>query len=108
MSDRVLRTRQNQQNEALDRASVPMPACAMSMVVQTTNDSGHYPIVAAAYYACHPILLSGDESEGAAATFSGDTNTVIYAMNLGTSIPPDHTYVIIHGGSGKWCFTFNG
>ena len=46
-----------------------------------------YPTSATAFYARNPELLSGAETEGAAATFTTDTATVVYALNLGTAIP---------------------
>ena len=52
------------------------------MCVITTTVSS-YPGSAAEYYACNPELLTGSEAEGATPTFTADTATVVYALNLG-------------------------
>jgi hypothetical protein len=75
-------------------------------VITTTVTT--YPVAASAYYACNPELLTGPETEGAAATFTADTATIMYAFNVGTAIPPNGTKLVIHGAGGRFCFRYDG
>ena len=76
------------------------------VVVTTTVET--YPTSATALYACNPVILTGAETEGSAPTFSADGNTILYAANLGTMIPPAGTYLVVHGGSGRLAFRYDG
>ena len=75
-------------------------------VITTTLTT--YPTTAGVYYACNPELLSGAETEGATPTFTADTGTVVYVLNLGTQIPPNGTKLIIHSTGGRWVFRYDG
>ena len=66
-------------------------------VITTTVTT--YPTSAAEFYACNPELLTGSETEGATPTFTADTATVVYALNLGTAIPPNGTKLVIHASA---------
>src|SRR6476646_1987002 len=105
---RILRDRQAAASEALDRseaAADPYGSAAMCVV---TFQETTYPTSAGKFYACHPELLTGSESEGATPTFTGDTATSIYAFNLGTQIPPNGTKLVIHAVVGRWIFRYDG
>jgi hypothetical protein len=67
-----------------------------------------YPTAAGQFYACNPEILTGLESEGATPTFTADTITIIYAMNLGTQIPPAGTKLVVHSAGGRWMFRYDG
>jgi hypothetical protein len=77
------------------------------MCVITTTVSS-YPASAAEFYACNPELLTGSETEGAVPAFTADSATVIYAINLGTAIPPNGTKLVVHAAGGRWCFRYDG
>ena len=107
MSDlRVMRERQQQASAALDRSAGQDPYGSAAMCVITTTVTT-YPTVAAEFYACHPELLTGAETEGAAAVFTADGATVIYAVNLGTAVPPSGTKICIHAAGGRWVFRYD-
>lgn len=78
------------------------------MLVQTFTKTT-YPTTAATEYACHPISqITGDEAEGASVGFTADSSTTIYALNLGSTVPPSGTKVIAHAVAGRWCFRWDG
>jgi hypothetical protein len=104
---RVMRERQLGTSTDLDALLGEDPYAAPALVVITTTVSV-YPVTATVFYACNPVQLSGTETEGSVPTFTADTNTVLYALNLGTQVPPNGTYLIIHGGSGRWVFRYDG
>jgi hypothetical protein len=108
MSDlRVMRERQLNASAALDRSAGQDPYGSAAMCVITTT-LVTYPLAAAEFYACNPELLTGTETEGAAATFTADSATVVYAVNVGTAIPPSGTKVVIHAAGGRWVFRYDG
>src|SRR6202795_2199431 len=108
MSDlRVMRERQAAASAALDRSAGQDPYGSAAMCVITTTVHT-YPVVAAEFYACHPELLTGPETEGGGAVFTADTGTVVYAVNVGTAIPPSGTKLVIHAAGGRWVFRYDG
>jgi hypothetical protein len=104
---RILRDRQTAASTALDRAGGQDTYATAAMVVITTTVTT-YPTSAAEFYACNPELLTGSEAEGATPTFTSDTSTVLYALNLGTAIPPNGTKLVLHSVGGRWCFRYDG
>jgi hypothetical protein len=104
---RVMRERQAAASSALDRSVGQDPYGSAAMCVITTTKTT-YPTSAAEFYACNPELLTGPETEGAAATFTADTATVVFAVNVGTAIPPNGTKLVIHGAGGRWVFRYDG
>jgi hypothetical protein len=105
---RILRDRQTAASSALDRsgAAADLYGSAAMCVVTTTVSS--YPASAAEFYACFPELLTGPETEGATPTFTADADTIVYALNLGTAIPPNGTKLVIHAAGGRWVFRYDG
>ena len=76
------------------------------IVVTTTIAS--YPTSAGAFYACNPQQVTGTVAEGASPTYLTDTSTIVYALNVGTQIPPDGTELVIHSVGGRWVFRYDG
>jgi hypothetical protein len=105
---RVMRERQLNVAAGLDRLSTVGGSYGSAAICAVTTVVTAYPTVAGRYYAVNPQIITGTEIEGAIPTFTADTNTVIYALNLGTAIPPPGTNMVIHGGSGRWCFRYDG
>jgi hypothetical protein len=104
---RVIRERHQALEAALDRSSGGQPDCNPAILAQTTTVTT-YPTSASLYYACNPLSLTGTEGEGLSATSNADTDTVLYAINLGTAIPPASTPVILHSVGGRWAFRYDG
>jgi hypothetical protein len=67
-----------------------------------------YPTVPGAFYACSPVILDGPETEGAAAGFTADGTRTIFALNVGTQVPPAGTFIIVHSCGGRWTFRYDG
>ncbi len=105
---RILRNRQTAASTALDRSSVDPEQHGSAAMCCITTTVTTYPTTAGRFYACHPEVITGSESEGATPTFTADTATIVYAVNLGTSIPPVGTIIVVHAVGGRWCFRWDG
>jgi hypothetical protein len=107
---RVLRKRQATARDALDSSlGGGEPYGSAAEVVQTTTVST-YPTVAGAFYACLTCDIDGAEVEGGTATYVTRAGaSPIYCFNLGTSIPPVGSTLVVHGvGNGRWTFRYDG
>lgn len=103
---RTLRNRQIALSAALDRAQSNRPPFGSAAVLCQTFEEGTYPTSAASMFACKPQEIDSDESEGAAASYVESSATVLYAANLGGSVPPQNTNVIAHSVGGRWVFSY--
>lgn len=63
-----------------------------------------YPTAAARFYACEIQGLLGTESEGSTGTLT--PQRTIYAYNLGASIPPTGTPVLLTEVPYRWVFRY--
>lgn len=90
--------------EALDTS----PAGKGASMLCVTTSLGSYPQAASAVYALATEECDADDTEGASATYTDDNNNVIFGINLGSSVPPQGTRVIVHGVGGRWCFRYDG
>ncbi len=104
---RVMRERQIAAETALDRLDTAADYGAAALCVITTTVTA-YPTSAGVFYACNPELITGSVAEGATPTFTADGATVVYALNLGTAIPPNGTILVAHSVGGRWCFRYDG
>lgn len=104
---RTQRDRQAYQNALYDNDQPPDKDCSISMLATLTVDDA-YPVGAASYFAANPTVVTGNEVEGGAATYTADTSTVMYVLNEGTSTPPVGTVVIAHLVGGRWMMRFDG
>ncbi len=106
MSERILRARIDALNSRIDVADTMIgedDSALVQTVVETT-----YPTIAGAFYACIPVGLDGEEREGGLGSFIPDPTRVVYALNLGTQIPPPTTRLVITSVSGRWVFRYDG
>jgi len=71
-----------------------------------TTTETTYPTTASAVYAIHPVEVEIDESEGGLATFVEDMATTRYAVNIGGSIPPSGTLVVVSSVAGRLVFRY--
>lgn len=99
--DRLARLRDD-----LDRRDDNEPEGSAAMLLQTFTEST-YPTVAGSAYACHPVSIDVDETEGATPTLTPDTGTTIYAVNIGSEIPDSGTNVIGRVCGGRWVFDWS-
>jgi hypothetical protein len=105
---RILRERQQAASVALDRASSSSEPDASAAMIAKTVGIDSYPSAAAVNFGCHPLVAYGAESEGTTPTFTTDTGTVLYAMNIGSTNPPEGTIVVLHAVGGRWIFRYDG
>jgi hypothetical protein len=105
---RVLRDRFAAASSALDRSTSTESSGGNAAMCVVTTTVTTYPTSAGAFYACNPELLTGSEAEGATPTFTADTATIVYALNLGTAIPANGTKLVIHSVGGRWSFRHDG
>ena len=78
--------------------------CGDVLVCQTTTHTT-YPTSAGAFYYCKILAVLGAEVEGGAATLT-DTGRRLYAYNLGASVPPSGTNVLVWGPAWRRTFSY--
>lgn len=105
---RTLRLRMEEMRAILDRLdSRDSPAgCAATVLRTKTVDT--YPASAGSYFACDVVNASGDEEEGEAAGLGTVATTTVFALNVGTKLPPDGTDVLASVADGRYVFQYDG
>jgi hypothetical protein len=78
---------------------------APSLVAQTIS-LGSYPATAASFYACCPRTVFGPEIEGGAGTLSTQAGR-FFALNLGSTIPPTGTDLLVTFVGNRWVFRYD-
>jgi hypothetical protein len=104
---RILRERQAATLAAADRLAAFAEHGAVAILAQTKTVTS-YPTVPGVYFGCAPLVLDGPEIEGAAATFTADAARTLYALNLGSQVPPVGARIIVHACGGRWTFRYDG
>ncbi len=105
--NRVERERQKALSCFLDRLA-PFAADGSTALLVTTTTVTTYPSTASSFYASNPTEIDGSEVEGGAAFYTADTTQVVYALNVGTQVPPVGTRVVAHAVGGRWVFRYDG
>lgn len=82
------------------------PAGSTAILLKTKT-LATYPTSAARYYACDVVKPGGTESEGSTGVLSVESGTVVYALNLGSAIPPSGTYLIGNNIDGRIVFRYD-
>jgi hypothetical protein len=106
VTTRIERERHQDLEDAVDRIQTGDDGSTAFMLVKTTTIVT-YPTTANRFYGCNPVEADGTQTEGSAATYTADTNQVIYCLNLGTTIPPSGTVVIASMVGGRWSFRYD-
>lgn len=106
--DRILRDRTQAAREAIDSAASGDEARGSGALIGITTTVISYPTTAAVMFAIIPQDVNGSEQEGAAASYVPRSDSVTYALNLGTQVPPVGTEIICHAVGGRWCFRYDG
>jgi hypothetical protein len=105
-AERVTRIRHEQIEHALEVAQSPPNGDGVSFVGQTTT-GGTYPIAAGVVYLVIAQEINVGAAEGSVPSFVA-TNSTIPAVNLGTAIPPQGTYIIVSKAGSRFTFRFDG
>jgi hypothetical protein len=102
---RIMRSRQADLEQYNDRLAPNSIDCDVS-VLGTTAEKEAYPTVAAAVYFIETANLDGSDAEGSTASVVADGGS-LFALNLGSQVPPVGTNVIVTSVGGRWCFRFD-
>ena len=105
--NRIERERLKSLSGVINRVA-PFGADGSTALLVTTTTLTSYPSAAASFYASNPTEIDGSEVEGGAASYTADATQVIYALNVGTQIPPVGTRVVAHEVAGRWVFRYDG
>ncbi len=107
-ADDALRLRINESrlNDSLSRVERD-PSLGMPCQVAHTRTITSYPNSAQAFYACSPLSVLGPEVEGGAGSLSLGSST-FFALNLGSSVPPVGTNLLVTYVDSRWVFRFDG
>ena len=90
----------------LNSGSLLLASSSQSLLAQTIKLKS-YPSTPQQFYACQPVSILGTESEGNTATLVPISST-FFALNLGSSVPPISTMMIVSFVSNRWVFRFDG
>ena len=104
---RILRERATHAERRLDDATELPPDSSVTLVAITTVLTS-YPTAASAYFAMIPCEIAGAATEGASPAFNQISGASFTALNLGSAVPPQGTYVLCHGAGGRWTFRYDG
>jgi hypothetical protein len=77
-------------------------------VLLQTFEETTYPTDRTRYFACHIVRAAGAEAEGADPELTTIESGPIYALNIGSKLPPPETYVIAYMTDGRWVFRYDG
>ncbi len=103
-----MREDRNRQLEALtdfDRQGPNLPTGNTGVLLKTFTQSV-YPTAAASVFACHPCNCDADDTEGAAPSFAVDSSQIIFALNIGATVPASGSLVIGISTGGRVVFAF--
>jgi hypothetical protein len=81
-----------------------IPQAGVTFIAKTATKTT-YPTVAGAFFWCTIQTVTGAETEGGAATYTS-TGKSVMAFNLGSSVPPSGTPVIIEFVSDRYVFRY--
>lgn len=93
-------------SEQISNLEVLVPLGSPSAVARTKTLAS-YPTSASSYFACEPLTILGAETEGSNGVVLGSGVTIL-ALNLGSSVPPLATAVIISYVNHRWVFRYDG
>jgi hypothetical protein len=101
-----LRVREAAVREDVVRFSSDQAWGSPSLVARTVSVES-YPTTAACYYACNPICVLGTEVVGGPAVLTTVAGT-FFALNLGSTIPPTGTDILVTFVGNRWAFRYDG
>lgn len=99
----TLSRRVDELQQELERLESQPPTGAPALVAKIVQEVT-LPTAASKYFACKAQDVSGDEEEGATATFTDVSDDLIYAACLGPNKPAVGDKVLISMAGGRWSF----
>jgi hypothetical protein len=97
----MLRRRQTEMEPMLDQQLGQTVTQGPSLLVQVFAETT-VPTAALKYFACHPLTISGSESEGTVPTLTVDTTQKLYVAVLGSKVPVAGDNLIARLIGGRW------
>lgn len=104
--DVYFRNRLAKLEDKLNRLSPPSEGASVQLVQTTMKDT--YPTNPSRFFAVHPLSIDGLAAEGESATLTADTDRTFYAYNLGSSLPPNGTRLLVTTCGGRNVFRYDG
>lgn len=83
------------------------PSLGLPCTLAQTTTIKSYPTVAQSFYGCTPLTVLGAEVEGGEGTLTSGSST-FFALNLGATIPPAGTNILVTFVDNRWVFRFDG
>lgn len=104
---RELRSRASEDESSVEAIDFEASGGGEFLVGRTVTVST-YPTVAKACYAIQIDSIAGNDVEGATPTFASASHPNIFAWNVGKSIPPSGTEVVVASApGGRWVFQYD-
>lgn len=103
----LLRRRIDNLETVLDSQRGQTQAGTVTILVQVFQETA-IPTESGKYFACHPVAISGTESEGSMPTFTPDTTQKLYVAILGTQVPVAGDVIRARMVGGRWESTEGG
>ena len=104
---RTLRRRYDDLVARIDQR-LPLNNTGSSSLLVKTATKTSYPTSAPSFYYCQVQTVTGAEVEGGTGTLSADSGSFVYALNLGSAIPPVGTPLIVTFEPYRWTFRYDG
>ncbi len=82
------------------------PALAAPSLLARTTTLASYPSTPQCYFACTPLTLLGVEVEGGPGALTAGTQT-FFALNLGSTVPPNGTQLLVTFVGNRWVFRYD-
>jgi hypothetical protein len=101
-----LRARGAALKEEADRLLSDQAWASPTLLARTTS-LGSYPATAACYYACNPVSVLGTEVVGGSGMLAIEPGT-FFALNLGSTVPPTGTDILVTFVGNRWAFRYDG
>ena len=102
-----LRTIRRRHAELVGTVMAPLAyASGAPAMLALTTTIQTYPTDAQAYFACRPLILLGNEIEGGPGNVTPGSDT-FFALNIGSSIPPSGTQVLVTFVGNRWVFRYD-
>jgi len=82
------------------------PALGAPSLLAQTATINTYPATPQCYFACTPVTLLGPEVEGGPGDATPGTQP-FFALNLGSTVPPNGTQVLVTFVGNRWVFRYD-
>jgi hypothetical protein len=92
--------------DAISRRSEPIDA-RQSIVVRTFEETT-YPTAATRVFACRPVSVSFNQTEGATVTLTPNASSKVYVANLSADLPAEDSFAVADAIGDRWQMFYAG